>query len=163
MKFDPKTKCRMIKSVTKMIWQVNTLRGSATLAISMFCQAIPITRHFEEVLATKWSITSSFTNSAQFLKLLHLFNKNGPRNPPWYSHLVWIIPRWLHAICRSGATSLESNRCWSTNLSGRWMSILAKTFEQLMLWQDLTRQNNWGFSIESHLLIQLSSQFWNPR
>jgi hypothetical protein len=34
-----------------------------------------------------------------------------------------------------GATSLESNRCWSTNLSGRWMSILAKTFEQLMLWQ----------------------------
>jgi hypothetical protein len=34
-----------------------------------------------------------------------------------------------------GATNLESNRCWSTNLSGRWMSILAKTFEQLMLWQ----------------------------
>jgi hypothetical protein len=61
-----------------------------------------------------------------------------------------------------GATSLESNKCWSTNLSGRWMSILAKTFEQLMLWQDLTRQNDWGFSIESHLLIQLSSLLWNP-
>ena len=41
-----------------------------------------------------------------------------------------------------GATSLESNRCWSTNLSGRGMSISEKTFEQLMLWQDLARQND---------------------
>jgi len=40
------------------------------------------------------------------------------------------------------ATSLESGRCWSTNSNGRRMSILAKTFKQLMLWQDLTRQNN---------------------
>jgi len=38
-----------------------------------------------------------------------------PRNPPWYSHLVWIIPRWLHAICRSPG-----------NKFGTWQMLLGK-------------------------------------
>jgi len=104
--------------------------------------AIPITRHFEDVLATKWSMTSSFTNSAQFLKLLHLFNKNGPRT----HHDIHILFELYHDGCiqfvEVGATSLESNRCWSTNLIGKWMSILAKTFEQSMIQRDLARPYN---------------------
>jgi hypothetical protein len=41
-----------------------------------------------------------------------------------------------------GAASLECNRCWSTNSSGKGMSILAKAFEQLMLERDLTGPHN---------------------
>jgi hypothetical protein len=77
-------------------WQFIAILESSFLAISVFCLAIPITRHSEDVLVTKWSMTSSFTNSAWFLKLVSVQLK-WSRNPPWYSHLVWIIPRWLHA------------------------------------------------------------------
>ena len=48
-------------------------------------------------------------------------------------------------LSKSGALSLESGRCWSTNLSGRGMSILAKTFEPLMLQWDLAKPHNYGF------------------
>jgi len=147
-------------------WQFIAILESSFLAISMFCRATSITGYSDDVRVTKWSMTSSFTNWARFLKLLHLFNWNG--RGPYHDipSLVWIIPPrkwWLHGICRSQAKSLEPDRCWWANLSGRRMSILVKTLEQLMLQRDLARQNNCGFSIESHLLIQLSSQFWNPR
>jgi len=69
--------------------------------------AISITRHSEDVLATKWSMTSSLTDSSRLLltnfqtRFLQLFNWNswGPHHD--ITSLVWIIPprkRWLHGI-----------------------------------------------------------------
>jgi hypothetical protein len=68
-------------------WQFITILESSFLAISVFCLAIPITRHSEDVLVTKWSMTSSFTNWARFLKLLHLFNWNG--QGPHHDIHIW--------------------------------------------------------------------------
>ena len=85
-------------------WQFIAILESSFLAISVFCLAIPITRHSEDVLVTKWSMTSSFTNWARFLKLLHLFNWNGRGPHHDIPSLVWIIPPrkwWLHGICQS--------------------------------------------------------------
>ena len=160
MRCDPKTKGNMAKSTTKSL----TIQHNSWISYSGHICVSPSNfdhSSFWGCSMTKWSMTSSFTNSAQFLltnfqtqflKLLPLFNWNCLGT----HHDIHISFQLYHGGCMQFCQS-GCNRCWLTNLSGRGMSILTKTFEQLMLWQDLTRQNNWGFSIESHLLIQLSS------
>jgi hypothetical protein len=70
----PQNKMQDGKIHNKNDWQFSTILGSAFLAISVFCRATSITCYSDDVLVTKWSMTSSFTNSARFLKLLHLSN-----------------------------------------------------------------------------------------
>jgi hypothetical protein len=116
----PQNKMQDGKIHNKNDWQFNPFLDQPLWQYSLFCQAIPITRHSEDVLAIKWSMTSSFPDSSRLLltnfrtRFLQLFNWNG-----WGPHhditsLVWIIPPrkwWLHGFCRSQALSLESGRC----------------------------------------------------
>ena len=124
----------------------------------MFCRATLITCYSNDVLVTKWSMTSSFTNSAWFLKLVSVQLK-WSRNPPWYSHLVWIIPRWLHAnlskwvqqvwnLTDAGRQTWVADECqsWQRHLSSwcygkaKWLSLL-----------------NWESSSDSTLIIVMES------
>jgi len=103
-------------------------------------------------------MTSSLTNSARFLKLVSVQLK-WSRNPPWYSHLVWIIPRWLHAnlskwvqqiwnLTDAGRQTWVADECqsWQRHLSSwcygkaKWLSFL-----------------NWESSSDSTLFIVLES------
>jgi len=70
-------------------------------------RAISITRHSEDVLATKWSMTSSFTDSSRLLltnlrtRFLQLFNWMAWNPPMIFKSPVWIIShkkQWLHGI-----------------------------------------------------------------
>ena len=109
-----------------------TLIGSAFLAISVFCQAFRSLvilrmlrwqygrwRHFSQTQLNYWN---SCNCSTEWHKI-----------PQWYSNLFSGLYHLENDGCmgfdRVSTISPESNRCWWTNLSGRDMSILAKTFE----------------------------------
>ena len=99
----------------------------------------------EDPIMTSHVLSELYHMATIPLKFLQLFPWNGRGPHHDITSLIWIIPPrnwWLHGICQSQAKILESGQCWSTNLSGRGMSILAKTFEQLMLPWDLVIPHN---------------------
>jgi hypothetical protein len=67
-----------------------------------------------------------FHNLSSILETRASVQLKRSRNPPRYSHLVWIIPWWLHAICRSRG-----------NMFGTWQMLLGKLEWQryVNLWQ----------------------------
>ena len=123
-------------------WQFNTLLGSTFLAISIFAKHFLLFvilrmlwwqygrwHHLSQTQLDSWNLCNC---STEWCKI-----------PRWYSNLFFGLYHLENDGCMGfdgvGVISLESDRCCSTNLSGRGMSILTKTFEQLMLLWDLVR------------------------
>jgi hypothetical protein len=112
---------------------------------------------------TIWSMTSSFTNSARFLKLLRLFIWNGLGTH--HDILIWF--ELYHGGC------MQFFEVRGTK-SGIWQMLVNKPTRQMnvYLWQ--RHCSSWCLSetwldhitmvshLQSHLLIHLSSLFWNP-
>jgi hypothetical protein len=147
-----------------MIWRVNTLLRSAALAISVFCQAISITCHSKDVVTTKWSMTSSFTDSSRLL-LTNLrtgfcnYSTEWPEIPPWYSNLLF----GLYHIENSGCMGFVGvkQKVWNLKGAGRstWVAEGCQSWQRhLSSWcRQKLRFLNWESSSDSTLFIVLES------
>jgi hypothetical protein len=99
MRCDPKTKMRNDNSTIKW-W---TIQHHSWISFSGHICVLP--SNFNHLLFW-WCSGDKMIDDIIFHKLgliletLASVQLKWPKHPPWYSHLVWIIPRWLHAIYR---------------------------------------------------------------
>jgi hypothetical protein len=144
MRCDPKIKCRMTKSITKMIDSLTPFLDQ------LFWRYLCFAKHFNHL--SFWGYCGDnmaddviFHKLNSILEILAIVNK-WHKIPQWYLKLFSRLYHLENDGCMGfggvRVISPESNRCWWTNSSGRGMSILAKTFEQLMLQWDLVGPHN---------------------
>ena len=103
-------------------------------------------------------MTSSLTNSARFLKLVSVQLK-WSRNPPWYSHLVWIIPRWLHANLSKWVQQIWNltdvgRQTWVADECQSWQRHLSSWCYGKAKWLSFL---NWESSSDSTLITVMES------
>jgi hypothetical protein len=104
MRCDHKTKMQHSTTMWLIIQRPSWINYSSNICVSL--------SNFDHSLfwgCSGYKMTDDiiFHKLSSILETLASVQLKWPRNPPWYSHLVWITPWWLHAICRSRGNKFE--------------------------------------------------------